>query len=237
MAGRLGYEYHYNFSIDDEILSLYEHNLFDGIKTFLFEFRTNFSIKRRPDETKSDTHLDFLARYRLNEYWMNTDEIDDLIRDAFNFAKQTATNTRHASLRVIPVVVGIEVRTVQQDDEPLKDTMARQIRAARLVPLYLWPFPTSAERKRISRLVICFLRSLSRIRVESVDKGMDVMRVCGICSQEPSVGGQISVLRCGHAFHSHCVVQWLESSVVCTSCDAKAHDHMLREPSRLERNA
>ncbi|GFQ03197.1 monofunctional riboflavin biosynthesis protein riba 3 chloroplastic [Phtheirospermum japonicum] len=65
---------------------------------------------------------------------MNTDEIDDLIGEAFNFAKQTATNTQHASLRVIPVV-------------------------------------------------------------------------------------------------------WLKSSVVCPLCDAKAHDHMLREPRNLERNS
>ncbi|KAI3449143.1 hypothetical protein Pfo_005808 [Paulownia fortunei] len=167
---------------------------------------------------------------------MTDDEVDRLIYEAFDFAKQMAADPQHASLRVIPVVVGVEVCTVQQEGEPIGPTMDRAIRAQNLVPLYLWPFPTAVERQPINPLLINFMMKLPRIRVEDVDEGRALMRVCSICLRNPRMGTQISLLPCHHAFHSHCVVRWLENSKLCPLCHFPAHDYMFHEPRYLERN-
>ncbi|KAI3451365.1 hypothetical protein Pfo_008030 [Paulownia fortunei] len=72
---------------------------------------------------------------------------------------------------------------------------------------------------------------LPRIRVEDLDEGLALMEVCPICLRNPTIGAQISLLPCHHAFfHSHCVVRWLEKSRLCPLCHSPAQDYMIRGP-------
>ncbi|GFP99351.1 E3 ubiquitin-protein ligase rnf126-b [Phtheirospermum japonicum] len=70
-----------------------------------------------------------------------------------------------------------------------------------------------------------FIRSLDRVRVGNADERLALMKVCSICSRDSNVGAQITPLpTCGHAFHSHCILPWLEENNLCPSCRSPAYD-------------
>ncbi|GFP91461.1 hypothetical protein PHJA_001290100 [Phtheirospermum japonicum] len=134
-----------------------------------------------------------------------------------------AARPEHANLNLIPVVVNLEVITVQQEKETFDAAMDRAIGAHKLVPLYLWPHVTNAERNkpRMTVMLMNYLSDLERIRVEDVDQGLALMQVCGICDRKPCLGAQISVLACKHAFHPHCLVRLREETPdICPICSA-----------------
>ncbi|KAI3469245.1 hypothetical protein Pfo_025908 [Paulownia fortunei] len=245
MGSRSGFEYRYRFWMDDEIIPLYRVAIMFGTKTcqsppikcFLFEIRTNFILKTRLDDGGADEVMDseryeasvpedgheelleMQTSFRLKEYWMSDDEIQRLVHGAFDFAKQRAADPQHGS--VIPVVVGLDVCTVQLDGEPLNATIDRAIRPECLIPLYLWPVGPDVQRRRIGEVDITldlFSMDLPKIRVEDVDQGLALMEVCPICLHNPTIGAQISLLPCHHAFHNHCVVRWLQKSTSCPLC-------------------
>lgn len=238
MGGIVGYEYHYSFRMEDEIIPLYELRLSRGIKSFLFEIRTNFIVKKTNDEDviigserfdacvqedEGNLGMDMFFRYRLEDYWMTHDEVCRFVDEAYDFAKQMAADPLHASLTVIPIVVDLEVCTVQQENESLSATMERAISEERLLPLYLWPYPTVGRNKPVDLSLVRFMLSILRISVENVDEGLGLMQVCLICSRNASIGTHISVLQCQHAFHSHCLIQGLEKSELCLVCNSAVH--------------
>ncbi|GFP87913.1 hypothetical protein PHJA_000935000 [Phtheirospermum japonicum] len=93
-----------------------------------------------------------------------------------------------------PVVVDLDVFTVQREGETFDACMDRAIMAQKL-------------------------RHLDRMRVEDVQEGLALMPVCPICSRGTSIGAQISLLTCQHAFHSHCIIRVLESNkLTCPLC-------------------
>ncbi|KAK6124338.1 hypothetical protein DH2020_041908 [Rehmannia glutinosa] len=164
MGSRSGYEYGYSFRMDDDIISLYNREpLFLGmgtrqLKGFVFEIRTNFILKRRLDDGGADEIIDseklaatlpedcdenwlkMNLTYRLKEYWMFDDEIDNLFREAIAFAKRMTADPKYASLLVIPVVVGLDVCTVQLVGEPADSARGRAIRTEGLIPMNMsWP--------------------------------------------------------------------------------------------------
>ncbi|KAL3639667.1 hypothetical protein CASFOL_014635 [Castilleja foliolosa] len=244
LSGRVGYEYDYRFSIvdADEISSVYKFFLDPKLKYFLFEFRTSFILKSKTDEGKhdltdserydlrvpqigGDLSIYFRTYRRLDDYWMTEDEMKLLSSEAFDFAKQMAAKPEHALLNLIPIAVEIDVCTVQQEAETYDACLGRAIRPQNMVPLYLWvSFTSVEERKPMTPRLITFLLHLPRIRVEDIEKGLALMEECSICSEMTKVGAQISVLQCGHAFHSHCVVGWLEDNRLCPTCKSPAYE-------------
>ncbi|GFP97439.1 E3 ubiquitin-protein ligase rnf6 [Phtheirospermum japonicum] len=197
----------------------------DGVKTFLLEFRTNFILKTRPrsEEEKKEKEKTY---YRLGEYWMSKDELRSLLKETLDFLRKTAADPQHAPLNPIPVVVHLDVCTVQQEGESFGAAKDRAIRAEYLVPLYLWQHRmTLPEFKAMHPLLRMFIRSLDRVRVGNADERLALMKVCSICSRDSNVGAQITPLpTCGHAFHSHCILPWLEENNLCPSCRSPAYD-------------
>ncbi|XP_012846683.1 PREDICTED: RING-H2 finger protein ATL8-like [Erythranthe guttata] len=117
--------------------------------------------------------------------------IDSLVSGAIEFSKHCSVDDD--DLLVIPVVVDLDVCTVQLKRETIDEAYGRAIRSECLM-------------------------NLGKVRVEDVDLGLSLMETCPICLIDPTVGDQISVLPFGHAFHNHCIVQWLINSNSCPSC-------------------
>ncbi|KAL3625350.1 hypothetical protein CASFOL_030804 [Castilleja foliolosa] len=213
MGSKLGYAYDFQLAMvgADEINSKYKSKLRDGVKTFLFEFRTNFILKKTPENLDEAAE----AGYRLEEYWMSRDEIEFLLNKTLDFTRNIASDPRYVLLNPIPVTVCLEVRTVQQEGEPFNDALDRAIREEHLVPLYMWNYATTVECSSMPDDRRLFLKFLKRVRVKNVEEGLALMRVCPICSRSGALGSQISTLpRCGHAFHSHCIYRWIEENDV-----------------------
>ncbi|GFP93357.1 E3 ubiquitin protein ligase rie1 [Phtheirospermum japonicum] len=243
MGSEFGYEYRYGFSMVDEnqINSKFKSKkpTEDGGRVFVFEIRTNFIAvlwtdyeeeRVLIDSESFDTYLenapdDMFLRvntcYRLKDYWMTLSEITNFTRSAFAFAERMAARPENASLSHIPVVVSFEVCTVQKEGELHEAVMDRAICNRRLVPLYLYPCQTITEMpKPMDVYVKQTLRRLPRTRVEDTDQELaSPMSACHFCSKRPCAGAQITLLRCNHAFHSHCIVRWLEDNNLCPLCD------------------
>ncbi|GER28464.1 mRNA-capping enzyme subunit alpha [Striga asiatica] len=83
-----------------------------GSKAFIFEFRTNFTMKRRGEKLKSGIWR------ALGLCWAKT-----------SILPERQQQTLRTLPWIIPVVVGLEVCTAQQDGEPVEAAMARAIRA------------------------------------------------------------------------------------------------------------
>jgi len=56
--------------------------------------------------------------------------------------------------------------------------------------------------------------------------GEDLLRdeICAICLDPVQVNSVIRVLKCGHAFHSSCIIHWLTSANRCPLCNTPAVD-------------
>jgi len=44
---------------------------------------------------------------------------------------------------------------------------------------------------------------------------------CVVCLEEIPLGGKAKIMPCGHYFHEHCLLQWLETNHVCPLCRAE----------------
>ncbi|EYU42379.1 hypothetical protein MIMGU_mgv11b009987mg [Erythranthe guttata] len=243
-----GYEYRYRFSLDDEIAPLYRYTLDPDLKTYLFEIRTSFIIKtidgrdqivdsERFDACrhgKETVHIFTDVSCRLAEYWMTKDEIKELVNKASDFAAQTANDPRNARRSLIPIVVRLEVCTVQQENETVDLVNDRVIRADNLVPICVWPTVTDVGREQLdSQLSLYSLRvAMMRRRVEDIDKELTIMPLCGICSRGPKIGTHISVIPpCDHAFHTHCIVRrLLENNYFCSTCCVRVYPYRFDGP-------
>ncbi|GER26003.1 RING/U-box superfamily protein [Striga asiatica] len=213
-----------------------------GYRIFVFEFKTNFILARMPfgPNTFMDSEsfyaivlelensaldrclLNAQALERLRNYWMTRDEIIRLVDEAIDFARQNAgcREVNWASL----VVVGLEVRTAQQEGESNEAVMDRVIRAQYLVPLPYLPMTYSTVEYAPKIYDIRHYVMRNRLR-EKVDK---IEGMCGICSRNMSLSIVVSKLpRCGHTFHSGCIYLWLEGCNRCPSCQTllfNSHD-------------
>lgn len=237
-----GYEYRHRVWMDEAIIPSYEL-IPSQSKTFLFEIRANFILRKNPNqaeeedefldseqfdaslkETQTAADLHSQIASRLKDYWMSADEIIPLIAGAYGFAARIAADPQRASLKVVPVVVAIDVRTVRQASESIGSAVDRAICARSLVPLCLLPELRTRARRGRGKVsnphAIGFLRRLERIRVVDVDKGLEIMKICPICLQMPKLGCEISMLKCRHAFHAHCVYRWYADCHSCPSCES-----------------
>ncbi|GFP97433.1 E3 ubiquitin-protein ligase ring1-like [Phtheirospermum japonicum] len=129
-------------------------------------------------------------------------------------------------ISVIPVVVGLDVCTVQLEGEPIGATMGRAIRPETMFPLSLCFVPLrKGDRPKVSdeksyTLHKSFLMELPRVRPDD-DMGLARMEACAVCSRA-FPAAQVSYLPCGHAFHSHCVFRWFnDGKSSCPSCGAR----------------
>ncbi|KAL7125737.1 hypothetical protein ABFS83_14G136500 [Erythranthe nasuta] len=232
-----GYEYNYCISVDNGIVLRYKYKLHRGMKTLMFEIQTNFIIKTTDGQDQimdsetlecdyggigkdsESSLLRLMLTHRMLDYWMTGYETQTFELELLDFARQAMADPEHdASRRIIPVLVNFEVRTVRQKDETVGAAMDRAIRAEKLVQLRL------NDRDRIPRDILM----LSKTRVVNVDQGLGLMPVCRICTRGPNIGDQISVVpACGHAFHTHCFVQWMKYNNFCHWCDAPAFDDII----------
>lgn len=242
MGSSYGYEYRHRLWMDEGIIPSYEIDPSQS-KTLLFEIRTNFILRKDPNQaeeedelldseqfdasvkatqTAADLHSQMATR--LKDYWMPADEMITLIARAYRFAAQIAADPNRASLRVVPVVVAIEVRTVRQASETIGSVEDRAFCARSLVPLCLVPGIRSRAKTGLDKVAnpdaMEFLRRVERIRVVDVDKVLGIMRICPICLQRPKLGCEISVLKCKHAFHAHCVYRWYADLHSCPKCES-----------------
>ncbi|KAL7104593.1 hypothetical protein ACP275_08G255500 [Erythranthe tilingii] len=251
LLGRVGFEYNHHLYLDYGLTSEeHAYRLSSGSCNFIFEIRTNFILKKTKtihdedddDDEDDDEILDseklgvcitndekeslplgFFICYRLGDYWMTKDEIRALESDAVSFARQmkAAAHPQLTNL-VIPVVVGINVCTVQQEGETIEAARGRAIRSKHLVPVYLWELECFRFNQCRPVRLMSFLRQLPRIRVVNVD---EEDFVCSICSERPWFGVQKTSLPCcEETFHSHCLVPWLEHNHLCPSCASPAYD-------------
>ncbi|KAL6529734.1 hypothetical protein OROGR_015357 [Orobanche gracilis] len=218
----MAFEYRYRFSVDEEIIRLYNFRIpvHGGSVRFAIEVRTNFIVKGR-SEADPEKIIDS-ERYavqscredyvredmvsRLKQYWMPDYEIDRLINEALLFAKRIAADGRSGK---IPIAVNLNVYTLQQEGEAIDDTLDRAMRP---------------EQRQDVELIDFLEEELSVVRVNDVGKGLSMMQACSICGRKPMVGMEISSLRCGHAFHNHCIVRRLEDDKCCPSCRRPAYD-------------
>ncbi|EYU38939.1 hypothetical protein MIMGU_mgv1a012270mg [Erythranthe guttata] len=245
-TSRVGFEYNYNLWLDYSLISKdHGYRLTHGHNNFIFEIRTNFILKkiRSEDEDEildseefgvcfSDDNgaplpLHFFICYRLEDYWMTFDETSALERGAVAFARQTAAAATSANRDLVfPVVIGIDVCTVQQEGETIGEARARAIRSKHMVPVFLYQLACFRLDQNRSAKLCVFLRDvLPRTRVVDVVVSDDEDFVCPMCSKRPWFGVQVTSLPCcGRTFHSHCIVTWLEHNHVCPSCDSPVYD-------------
>lgn len=230
--------------MDDEIMERYAPPAYPSRSAtghsqwIWYEFRTKFVVEDEEGTRTalgsemfnaccfSDMHLLFVMGGRLwDEYWMTLDEAQTLCLSAMEFARER--EAFHPTLAVVPVVVEIEVCTVQQAGEAITATFDRAIQPDRLRPISLH-IVEGTEPCPVGPVPSSYLRRLPKIRVESVEQGWDLMDVCGICSRGATVGDRVTHLKCNHAFHLHCAVKWLMGSKFCPSCNAQEYNRWPR---------
>ncbi|KAH6830707.1 hypothetical protein C2S53_010049 [Perilla frutescens var. hirtella] len=248
----MGFEYRYRFSVDEDIISRFGSWYGEDVMKYVFEIRTTFIVKGRFDGGAAERIIDSekyeIADFeggekylredmsvRLKDYWMSNDEIQRLLNEAFLFA---AADGRRG---MIPVAVDLDVCTVQREGEAIEAVVDRAMRPELLYPIYLCPVNQHQRpKKREDRPpgyeaddnLMKFLRyELPAIRVEDVEKGLYVIEECGVCGRKPIFGTQISELRCGHAFHNHCIVRWLEDDNSCPICHQQAYHEPCKDSS------
>ncbi|KAL7126016.1 hypothetical protein ABFS83_14G156500 [Erythranthe nasuta] len=254
---RVGYEYNYRFSIDNDMLSnTKDYILYPGVKNIIFEIRTNFIIKTNKttirdsnDNDDDDDDKDEVIGSEkfsvavlkegddecilFSHTWHRLEDYWMTLDEVLKLCRDAVdfAQSQPSDLDVVPISVGLDVFTVQhQEGETIEATMERAITSKRLVPLYLWPSIYTVKKNRNEPpWLIDFLRNLKRIRVLNVEEWLRIMNVCSICSKGPAIGAQISCLgTCGHAFHSHCIVGLLEHDNLCHTCRFPAYDPYLR---------
>lgn len=135
----MGYEYEYDFSVDDEIAKRCRYDIAGGETTLLFEMRIVFIIKKtcgKKSVIDGETYygqlnvvddveplgrerqllamgLEDEVNYRLPGYWMPRDLIRTFNLDAIDFARETtAADPERASDVVIPIAAHVKVCTV-----------------------------------------------------------------------------------------------------------------------------
>ncbi|KAL6563413.1 hypothetical protein OROGR_002372 [Orobanche gracilis] len=222
-----GYEYHYRFGIDDEIIQRYSClNIRDDVR-FLLEIRTNFRVKGSDDgygETidterfEIDAQADesgrirspYVVEWRLADYWMSHIETDDFEAELSAFANAADRRGR----RVTPIAVEMDVCTVRGAGETAAAAAGRAMISGDLCPVWLvYDRNLFAELwKPAHRDLIRFLRlELPRVRMEADHYLSCFMEECMICRRGPAIGAKIVELRdyCGHAFHYGCLVRHL----------------------------
>ncbi|KAL3644283.1 hypothetical protein CASFOL_012215 [Castilleja foliolosa] len=266
-----GYEYLHRFWMDDSLIPYYNPksrlaNPSVEEKGYIFEIQTNFKLKRRvvDEEEQQVMGSEIFAEIvpsiddswwlednlsgRLHDYWMSIDEIKWLVNEALDFAQQKMAidAAKYACYSVIPVVVGLDVCTVQREGETIDDTMGRAIRPEHIFPLSLsfvlerrgpgWRYNSEIEKSYIDHKD--FLKGLARYRPDD-DVGLAHMEVCGVCllHSRATPAAQVSYLPCCHAFHLHCFFRWFnDGKSSCPSCGDRVPTDLEKYDWDLENN-
>jgi hypothetical protein len=59
------------------------------------------------------------------------------------------------------------------------------------------------------------MNDLMHLRLRAVDKFNEV---CMVCSESHDIGNVVTILPCGHMFHSTCICDWLNRNCTCPTC-------------------
>ena len=43
---------------------------------------------------------------------------------------------------------------------------------------------------------------------------------CVICLQDMKFGDELTMIRCSHIYHSHCIQEWMKRKRICPLCDS-----------------
>ncbi|KAH6825039.1 hypothetical protein C2S53_006956 [Perilla frutescens var. hirtella] len=185
MDGAVGYEYDYKMCAAFGLTRSYNLKELQvrNSRWFLFEFRTKFILKKlsseEEDELMGSETFEVCPFESAGEYWLLMSGRND---------------PAHADLLTIPVAIDLEVRTVQMENESVSEARERSINPEVLVPLHFWSHTMACERMGRRHHGDVLLCMLPRLKVENVEEVLALMPLCVIC---------ISVLKCGHIFHSH----------------------------------
>ncbi|KAL3619363.1 hypothetical protein CASFOL_036933 [Castilleja foliolosa] len=147
------------------------------------------------------------------EYLMPNDQVLTLIYQLLDLTQQIVSVDPFVPM--VPIVVDVDVCTIQLDGETMDEAFDRSVRPDSLTPLEMvWSMgkETCPCCRRLRGFLLYVLPRVGE------DKGSGLMEECPICMGGPSRGAMVSWLPCKHAFHSHCVVRWLMKSQSCPFC-------------------
>ncbi|KAL2488333.1 uncharacterized protein Fot_41625 [Forsythia ovata] len=122
------------------------------------------------------------------------------------------TDQSNVGHRIFSMVVSTQVYTVQQEDETIDSARERAITPSqlhkRLGDCLIYQLQHRSEK-------LSYIKPLKKLKIEIDNSGQEE---CCICLDKPCVGEEISILPCLHAYHSKCIIRWLELSVLCPLC-------------------
>ncbi|KAJ4963203.1 hypothetical protein NE237_023142 [Protea cynaroides] len=175
-------------------------------KPFTFQFRDVHIKIRRSTFDEELFSFDSLSSYeKLKPCILNV-----LLNVASNFIfgdctienlKEHITFT--ARLRTLGFIVDIEFKTVEECEEDEDTTMSEIIGAT----MEEGPAMVPASKNSIENMLN------SRMFEEE-----EIGETCTVCQEEFSVGFEVKVMPCGHAFHGDCIIKWLQQSHFCPLC-------------------
>ncbi|CAI9770719.1 unnamed protein product [Fraxinus pennsylvanica] len=226
------YYYEYQLQQDNAILPHDHPASIRGVSVF-FKVKINYILKKRPDD--GEEILDSICRNFYAPWCFVTDPRNNLdrwfmyhglrfddVREGLHhqitdFGNQMKADPSNAGRRSFPVLVCIQVYTIQQEDETIDAAKDRAIVVERFGGLnyernlLMRPTATSVSAKP------AYLEKV-KVKVDDLEQ-----RECCICLNKPCVGEEISILPCLHAYHSKCISAWLMKSKLCPLCRKHVH--------------
>ncbi|KAJ4964202.1 hypothetical protein NE237_024141 [Protea cynaroides] len=131
----------------------------------------------------------------------------DLIEDLIKHIAISACNAFRANqvrgVRTVGFNVNIEFQMIEECEED-EDTVMREITEA---TMEIGPAMVPASNDSIERM----------LKTRKSEKE-EIGETCTVCLEEFSIGLEIKDMPCGHAFHGHCIVKWLQQSHYCPLC-------------------
>lgn len=230
------YYYEYQLQQDNAILP-HDHPTNIPGESVFFKVKINYILKKRPIPGQDDGEetLDSICRNFYTPWYFVTnpqkyldrwfmyhglrydDVREGLLHEIADFANRMKADPSNAGRRSFPVLVCIQVYTIQQDDETIDAAKDRAIVVETFGGinyernLLMRPTATSMSAKSAY---------LEKVKVKVDDPEQ---RECCICLNKPCVGEEISILPCLHAYHSKCISDWLAKRKLCPLCRKPVH--------------
>uniref|UniRef100_A0A5B7BTL4 RING-type E3 ubiquitin transferase n=1 Tax=Davidia involucrata TaxID=16924 RepID=A0A5B7BTL4_DAVIN len=167
-------------------------------------FRRSFGITRQQFLDKED--LEILLFAHLYNAYLPEDIEQAVINQVFNFGSSMMSDAGNADRKVLPIVVDVRIRTLQQPDEDENEDEAidRANRESMEVSAFR---PVPATQSSIQALE----------KMTLLDDSCS-LKECAICLEMLSVGLEFIRMPCSHIYHGDCIVRWLERSNLCPLC-------------------
>ncbi|KAL2478483.1 RING-type domain-containing protein [Forsythia ovata] len=208
------------------------------VNLFILDIKINYILKKRPIPGQDDDEeiLDSICRTFPRPWYFVTypqnnldrwfryhglrydDAREGLQRQIIDFASQMKADPSNAGHRSFPLLVSIQVYTVQQEDETIDAAKDRAIIVETFGGI-------DYERSLLFRSTATlgsekpeYLEKVNKVKVDNPEQ-----EECCICLNKPCVGEEILILPCLHTYHSKCIFDWLMKSKLCPLCRKPMH--------------